>query len=158
MSPLLLIAVLALGADAGGEEAAPAPKLDGKWLIVYAEEGGRRKNAWEQKQGTFQGNTLTYSEEGKEHTIKLMFGPHQTVKATMLDGEAGTGDHSGVYIAAQDYFCLSLGGGSGKAAKAPGGAGEAKEGAAAEKGKGQSSGSFILILRRQRAGAGGGTR
>jgi hypothetical protein len=26
--------------------------LDGKWLTVYVEEGGRRNNAWEQRQAT----------------------------------------------------------------------------------------------------------
>jgi hypothetical protein len=111
----------------GADEKAAAPMVDGKWRIVYAEEGGRRNNAWEQKVATVSHNTLSYESEGKKRSLKLMFGPHQTVKAE--------GEHklSGVYIHGQDYLCLSLNDA----------AGEGKE-------RGQSSGSFILILRKQR--------
>ncbi len=133
MSSLLLAALLA-GVEAPAADAAGAPKVEGKWLIAYAEEGGRRNNAWEAKVATVAGDTLTYEREGKKNTLKLTFGPHQSVKAALeKEGESEgvkNGNYGGVYIAGQDYFCLSLNG----------------EGAE----KGPSSGAFILILKRQR--------
>src|SRR5689334_18441011 len=94
MSPLLLAAVLSVGGAAedraaGGERAA-GPNVQGRWLIVYAEEGGRRNNSWEQRQATVRGNTLTYEEEGKTHSIQLKFGPNQTLSAvTSAGGKEG---------------------------------------------------------------------
>ena len=44
---LITSALFALGAaEARADEKAAAPK-EGKWLIAYAEEGGRRNNSWE---------------------------------------------------------------------------------------------------------------
>jgi hypothetical protein len=130
MSALLLAAVLAGGAaEARADEPAYMPKLEGKWLIVYAEEGGRRNNAWEQRVATVSGTTLTYEAEGKKRALNLKFGPHQTVKGSFEGGKKEA--QGGVYIAGQDYFSISLGGPAGK-------------------GDARSSGSFILILRRQK--------
>src|SRR4051812_15407032 len=121
---------------AGG--AGAGPKLDGKWLVVYAEKDGKPVNAWEQQQVTAKGGVLSFEEEGKMHAYRLKFGPKNAVTASAVDAaggeeqedaKKGEGSQSGVYIAGRDYFCLSLGGGEGK------------------------KGSFILILRRQ-AGAG----
>ena len=128
MIQLLMATAVLVGAN---ERAADAPKVEGKWRIVYAEEGGRRNNAWEQKVASVEGNTLSYESEGQKRSIKLTFGPHQTVKA---EGEK---EYSGVYISGQDYLCLSL-----NDAKDP-----------EKTPRGESSGSFILILRKQR-GAG----
>lgn len=137
MSALLMAAMLAtVAADQPGEKRADAsmPQVGGKWLIVYAEEGGRRMNSWEQHVATIKDNTLSYERDGKEQTIHLKFGPHQTLKASA--GKTGEGREDaasggdGVYIAGQDYLCLSL------PASATGG--------------GTSGGSFMLILRRQR--------
>ena len=121
MSALLLTALLVVAAE-------DAPKVEGKWLIVYAEEGGNRQSNWETKVATLKGNGLTFERDGKDQTLDLAFGDNQTVKASGLskDGKA-----SGVYILGQDYLCLSLNSTAGK-------------------GDGKSSGSFILILRRQR--------
>jgi hypothetical protein len=132
MSSLLLAALLTSSAAPAAD--ADAPKVEGKWLIAYAEEGGRRNNAWEAKVATVSDGTLTYERDGKRNTLKLTFGPHETVKA-VLDKEGDDegvkkGNYGGVYIAGQDYFCLSLNG----------------EGA----NKGTSSAAFILILKRQR--------
>ena len=144
MSPtILLTAALAIGGAEAEQAAQPAAK--GKWLIVYAEEGGKRNNAWEQKVATFDGKNLTYKADGKERSVHLSFGPRQTVKATMAggsDGEQGSKKKSftGVYIAAQDYVCISLKHGKGR------------KKAEADEEKGHSSGDFILILRRQRKG------
>jgi hypothetical protein len=124
MVPLLLAAAILMAAEEKKED---APKVEGKWRIVYAEEGGRRNNTWEQKMAAVEDNTLSYESEGKKRSLKLKFGPHQTVKAE------GENEYTGVYIHGQDYLCLSL-----NDAK-----GESKSG--------QSSGSFILILRKQRA-------
>jgi hypothetical protein len=127
MTPLLMATALLFGAEAKTED---APKVEGRWRIVYAEEGGRRNNAWEQRAATVRDNAITYEAEGKMRSLKLSFEPHQAVKAI---GEGETkGEYSGVYILSQDYLCLSL---------------NAKEG---DKGRGESSGSFILILRKQR--------
>lgn len=129
MTPLLLTVAMTLGAD----EKPAAPDIEGKWLIVYAEEGSRRNTTWEQKVATAKGDMLSYSKEGEDRSLKLTFGAHQTVKAALSVGDK-TSDKSlsGVYIAGQDYLCLSL--------NAPDSKGDEKK----------SSGSFILILRRQR--------
>ncbi len=124
MIPLLMVGALLCGAD---EKKETAPKVEGRWRIVYAEEGGRRNNAWEQKIATVKDDKLSYESEGKTRTLKLTFGPHQTVKAE------GEGTFRGVYIHGQDYLCISLN--------------NAKD---EDKGRGESSASFILILRKQR--------
>ena len=129
--------LLTLTFAVGGDEKAAAPNVEGKWLIVYAEEGGRRNTTWEQRVATVKGDTLSYSKDGDDRSLRLTYGPLQTVKATMSAGgkEAGdTGSMSGVFIAGQDYLCLSLNAG----------------GAKGEKAATKSSGAFILILRRQR--------
>jgi hypothetical protein len=120
----LLLAVLLTGAEVPAADAAEGPKVEGKWLIAYAEEGGRRNNAWEAKVATVRGDTLTYERDGKKNTLKLAFGPHQSVKVALdTEGEEiKKGNYGGVYILGQDYFCLSL----------------------------NAEGAFILILKKQR--------
>ncbi len=119
--------------------------------MVYAEQNGRPINSWEQQQVTAEKGVLRYEEDGKPRTLRLKFGPKQTVTASeggdaaggggeeQADAKEGKGSRSGVYIAGRDYFCLSLKGGSGS--RAEGEAGEGRKG----------GGSFILILRRQAA-------
>jgi hypothetical protein len=150
MSTLLLTAVLAAapGQAPAAKAADAAPDLGGKWQIVYAEEKGRRIQSWERQAAAFKDGALTYERDGKEHTIHLKFGAHQTVKATGGKAEGGpSGESDGVYIASQDYVAISLSGGT-----FTGGDKGAKEGA--EDKKGHSSGDFILILRKQRAPVG----
>ena len=150
MRVLLASALVLLSAGAmrlaGGEDG--NAMVDGKWLIVYAEEGGRRNNAWEQRVATIKGATLSYEAEDKQRSMHLTFGPHQTLSAKVTDdGKAKT--HKGVYIASQDYLCLSLV--TGKAKGAGAAAPESTTAVAAQKdGAHHSSGDFILILRRQR--------
>jgi hypothetical protein len=140
MSTLLMAAVLAaVGADKAD---ATAPHVEGKWLIVYAEENSKRINSWEQHVATIKDNTLTYERDGKDVAIQLKFGPNQTLKASVAKDEKSGGE--GVYIAGQDYLSLSLTSGSLSGEK------EGGEKPAATTGEGKSSGSFILILRRQR--------
>ena len=128
MTPLLMTVVLSMGA---GNNAAP-PKIDGKWLIVYAEEGGKRNTTWEQRVATAEKDTLSYSKDGDDRMLKMTFGEKQTVTAEMKAGGKDLGKLSGVFISGQDYFCLSL------------------NSEAAKENKTTSSGAFILILRRQR--------
>jgi hypothetical protein len=116
-----------------GAEPKVAPDVDGKWLIVYAEEGGRRNTTWEQKVATLKDGTLSYNKEGEERTLSLKFDADQKLTATLTVGKEGTGKSlSGVYIAGQDYMAVSL------------------NGEGAKDGAGKSSGAYILILRRQR--------
>lgn len=126
-------AVLALGIGAlsavGGEKDGPA--LDGKWLIVYAEEGGRRNNAWEQRIATLKGTNLSYQAEEKTRSMKLSFGPNQTLTAK-VSSEGKDKSLKGVCIVGQDYLCISL-----------------VTGAKDAEAKHRSSGDFIFILRRQ---------
>jgi hypothetical protein len=140
MHSLVMTAVLVLvPGDQTGKDAFEASKLDGKWLIVYAEEGGRRINNWEQRPATIKEGGLTYERDGKDFTLTLKFGANQTVKVTApKKDDASEVNSEGVFIAGQDYLSLSLNSGTVTGAK------DAKEKAPG------SSGSFILILRRQR--------
>ena len=130
MTPLLLTVAMSMGADPK-----PAPEVEGKWLIVYAEEGSRRNTTWEQKVATFKGDTLSYSKEGEDRSLQVKFDADQKMTAKLSVGKDGGGgkDLSGVYIAGQDYLALSLNAADAKASDTA-----------------KSSGSLILILRRQR--------
>jgi hypothetical protein len=141
MGPMFLALALTAGADV---QTAPKPGVEGKWLIVYAEEAGRRNNAWEQRVATFKGHKLSYRVDEKDHSLRVAFGHDQTVKATGTEenGDGKEASYTGVYIAGKDYLCLSLR--HAKASKD----GEGKEEKADAKEE-HSSGSFILILRRQ---------
>jgi hypothetical protein len=143
MSVLLLTTMLMVGADQSPQAAITA-SVNGKWMVVYAEEKGRRNNSWEQQQATMQDGTLTYQANGKEETLQLKFGPHQTVSVS----NNGT-TQKGVFIASRDYLCISLQG------HAKQGAAEEQETTAPRTRQHHSSGSFILILRRGRAGTAG---
>jgi len=148
----------------GADPATPAaqahtPHVEGKYLIVYSEEGGHRNTAWEQKVATVHDNTLSYEREGRKHSLQLHFGPHQTLRASLSGAGASEGaekesaahgrEYHGVYIASQQYLCLSLNREHGH--REGGGEGRNRSGASASgAGHGTSSGSFILILRRQR--------
>ena len=137
MRTLLATAWIALGIGAfpaaGGE--GDKPSLDGKWLIVYAEEGGRRNNAWEQRLATIKADNLSYQAEEKTRSMQLTFGPNQTLTAKVTsDGKDKT--FKGVCIVGQDYVCISLAAG-----------GKSKD--AEAQAKHRSSGDFIVILRRQ---------
>lgn len=132
MTPLLLSVAMTVGA----EPKAAGPDVEGKWLIVYAEEGGRRNTTWETKVATLKGDTLSYAKEGEERSLKLKFGADQKLTATLSTGkDSAEKALTGVYIAGQDYLSLSLNPTDGAAAKGDGP---------------KSSGTYILILRRQR--------
>jgi uncharacterized protein (TIGR03067 family) len=126
MSALLLTSLLAFGAA----DQPDVGKLEGKWTVVYAEEGGRPNRAWETRPAMFKDGTLSYEEDGKKQNLELKFGTHNTVTAKGL-GKDGDKEAKGVYIMSQDYVTIALN---------P----EGKSPAAG------SSGDFVLILRRQR--------
>ena len=67
MTPLFLTVAMTLGAD----EKAAMPNIEGKWLIVYAEEGSRRNTTWEQKIATAKDKTLSYSKEGEKRVLRM---------------------------------------------------------------------------------------
>lgn len=138
MSALLVAAVLSM---APAEEPAKQADVSGSWLIVYAEEQGRRVQKWEQTKATLKDGAFTYERDGKDFTFNLKFGPQQTVKASVAGKDKAA---EGVCIVGQDYLCLSLSGG-------PFAAGDAKtDKPKADEKPGKSSGDFILILRKQR--------
>ncbi len=151
MNTLLLSTVVALGI---GQPAAGS--ADGKWVIVYAEEGGRRNNAWEQRKGTCMGGTLSYEDTtGKKMSVAMKFGPHQTLDATVNEGSGAGKAWHGVYVLGQDYLCISLNKGARKTgAGASSGGGTRTTTAQAGGGERHASADFILILRRLRAGKG----
>src|SRR5262245_18675572 len=78
MTPLLMAVVLAVGV----QDKAAAPNIDGKWLIVYAEEGGKRNTTWEQRVAAAEKDTLSYSKDGDDRSVKLTFGAKQTLTAS----------------------------------------------------------------------------
>ncbi len=140
MSAILLSIAIVAAAPARAEDKPSGPNFEGKWLIVYVEESSKRNATWEQQVATVKGDTMTYSKEGDERSLRVSFGSDQTVKVTATggkDAEKKSVELSGVYIAAQDYFCLSL---NPAGTKAPAAADGAKT----------SSAAFIIILRRQR--------
>lgn len=150
MTSLLVAVVLSLSSGGTAQDTA-APPIEGKWLIVYAEENSKRNNAWEQRVATIRGDTLTYQDAGEDRTLKFTFGPNQTVKATpggWKDKSKDAPGLSGVYIAGQDYFSLSLN--AEKAAGKEKASDAASPKAVSDTPASQSSGTFILILRRQR--------
>ena len=126
MNVLLLTSFLAFGAADQPDLA----KLDGKWTVVYAEEGGRPNRAWETRPAMFKDGTLSFEEDGKKQSLELKCGDHCAVTAKGL-GKAGDKEGKGVCIIGQDYVTIAL----------------TAEG---KKPEGGSSGDFVLILRRQR--------
>jgi len=128
MNALLLITIaLVLPAQAQpqprekGNEKMAAVKLDGAWTVTYAELDGKKIEGKGFTQVTIKNNVVTCRHDGKEKTWRLEFGPHHMVRCTeqidgkvSLDnekrdsGEKSQHTHYGVYVASQEYFCLSM--------------------------------------------------
>jgi len=96
---------------------APVVKLDGDWKVVYAEMAGKIADNKNFANIKIKNNVVTCKHEGKEKTFRLEFGPHHMIRCTMQEGERTITQpteqrvpptHHGVYIASQEYFCLSL--------------------------------------------------
>jgi hypothetical protein len=135
-SGIASVIALVVAMPAQSQDKPAGPDIEGKWLIVYVEEGGKRNATWEQQVATVKGDTMTYSKEGDDRSLKLAFGADQTVKAKGSIGKDNKSsiDLSGVYISSQDYLCLSM-----------------NPDKAEQKGDGKkSSAAFIIILRKQR--------
>src|SRR5919201_6715099 len=96
MTPFLLTVMLAAGPDiqqaqaagqtggqpgaqvgapgAGHAQQAATPRdLEGQWSVVYAEVGGHRIEGGQNATVTIHGNTLTFNQDGREHTLRLSF-------------------------------------------------------------------------------------
>lgn len=97
----------------------PAQKIDGQWTVVYAEMEGKALAEKSVVSLTIQNNVVTCKHDGKEMSWRLSFGPNHTVFATDLTNSGGKDPvkeprvpdahtHRGVYIASQEYLCLSF--------------------------------------------------
>lgn len=188
---LLLVSIAlmvpALGQDTGratqGKDGTmPMVKLDGNWTVTYAEMDGKKIDTKSYTQVTIRGNTVTCKCDGKEHSWRLEFGPHNLIRcAEQIDGKTTTTDsklepgskghhtHHGVYIASQEFFCLSMNKGHDhrnftSGAEQGGRQGEEQRQAQPQPGAGPRFGSnhqphgahFVLIL--QRSGTSAPTR
>jgi hypothetical protein len=105
-----------------GEHRLPQVNLDGQWTVQYAEMDGKVIENKSVANVTIKGNVVTCKHEGKEKSWRLEFGPHHMVRCMEeIDGKAtsdgtsnsntsakGYHSHHGVYIAGQQYFCLSM--------------------------------------------------
>lgn len=98
-------------------------KIDGDWTVTYAEMDGKKLEGKGFTQVTIKNNVVTCKHDGKEKSWHLHFGPHHMVRCTeQTDGKTtadaiqekrdpadkGHHTHHGIYIASQEYFCLSM--------------------------------------------------
>jgi hypothetical protein len=114
-----------------------APVLqDGSWTIVYAEINGRKLDVSKTNTATIQGDTLTYQHDGGSRTVRLEFGPNNTLRATRMPNPPATNPNTpaplpsqppaaaapganpptalagaethGVYITSEEVLCICL--------------------------------------------------
>jgi len=91
-------------------------KIDGDWTPVYVEIEGKKIDNKDFTHVTIKNNVVSCRYDGKVNTYRLEFGPHHMVRCTEGDktNTTTTKDkqdahtHYGVYIASQDFFCISL--------------------------------------------------
>lgn len=91
--------------------------IDGDWTVVYVEVDGKKQEMKSYNNVKISNNVVTCNHDGKEKSWKLEFGPHHMVRSTEIDSNRdsrtqNTSDksgytHHGVYIAGQDYLCIS---------------------------------------------------
>jgi hypothetical protein len=134
MAIVSLVALFSVSAIANGQtstqaqpnqqkgERGQAIKLDGEWTVQYMEIDGKAVENKSVANVTIKNNVVTCRHDGKEKTYRLEFGPHHMVRCTeQVDGKttsdpgdkrdsSGKGYHShhGIYIASQEFFCLSM--------------------------------------------------
>ncbi len=117
-------------------------RIDGEWTAVYVEMDGKKLESKGFTNVSIKNNVVTCNHDGKAKSWRLEFGPHHMVRSTEQDGErTGTSTstqegtqnnnqaanqpndrnnqgiksghtHYGVYVASQDYLCLSFDKGS----------------------------------------------
>jgi hypothetical protein len=150
-----------------GEGEMPALKLEGDWMVVYAEMDGKPADTKGFGGVTIKNNVVTCRHDGKERTWRLEFGPHHMLRCTeQIDGKTiDTGDkrepgakgmhtHHGVYVASQDYLCVAMNKGMDKRTTGSTGSRPSNDQQALQSGQGDQGprGShFVLILRRSAA-------
>jgi hypothetical protein len=110
--------------------------MDGQWTVVYREKDGKKSDLGKDNMVTIRDHTVSWTEDGKEHKIKVQFGPMQTFTSTPVEGAKGTtertpaeergtdrrpvgdrgtgaearsdeGSHHGVYILSHEFLCIS---------------------------------------------------
>jgi len=96
-----------------GNQNLPAVKLDGEWTVTYAEMDGKKIDTKGITQVMIKNDVVTCKHEGVEKSWRLQFGPHHMVRCTeQIDGKSSVDKtqhtHHGMYIASQEYFCLSM--------------------------------------------------
>ncbi len=151
------------------DEKMPVQKIDGDWMVVYAEKDGKKLEGKGFTEVTIKNNVVTCRHEGKEESWKMDFGPHNMIRCTeMINGkvnpeltqdkrdtnEKGYHTHYGVYIASPDYFCLSLNKGRDRRSFSSTETSTGERGAAIQAGNMQRFGQephashFVVVLRR----------
>jgi hypothetical protein len=100
MTALLMTVLLAIGAaqdpnrDRGpgaqaGRTGAGSSSLDGQWTVLYMERNGQRmERGTTSNTVTIRDNTVTFTEEGKQHSMHFQFGPQHTILTRPASGQA----------------------------------------------------------------------
>ena len=86
--------------------------IDGDWTVVYVEIDGKKQEGKAYSNVSIKNNVATCNHDGKQKTWKLDFGPHHMLRSTEVDESQNIADksnhtHHGVYIAGQDFLCIS---------------------------------------------------
>jgi hypothetical protein len=69
-------------------------KVDGDWAVVYMERDGRKVDTGKSDKATIRNNSVTYTDGGKEHTLRLELGPMHTIISYPADNPRGSGDRN----------------------------------------------------------------
>lgn len=95
MHTLLLAFIVAMAQTPGqaspspdslpGQGTATSPVADGQWSVVYAELDGKKMADAQGQAVTLRGNSLTYTLDGKHQTVRLNFGPNNTLTAMKME-------------------------------------------------------------------------
>lgn len=155
-----------LGQPPAGKSGGKMPnlKIDGEWTAVYVEMDGKKVENKNFSNVTIRNNVVTCRHDGKEKTFRLEFGPHHMIRCTEQGNDnaitepteqRGTHTHHGVYVASQDYFCVSLNKGTDRRFSGSSGAVEDGKGRGIQKGAmdrweghGLYGSDMVIILRR----------
>jgi hypothetical protein len=67
-------------------------KIDGQWTVVYMEKDGKKGEKAKNDTVTIRNNVVTWTDAGKEHKMRLEFGPMQTIISYPADdAKSGSG-------------------------------------------------------------------
>jgi hypothetical protein len=65
-------------------------KIDGQWIVVYMEKDGKKGDTGTNESVTIRNNVASWTEGGKEHRMRLQFGPMQTITSYPDEGTSGS--------------------------------------------------------------------